>query len=248
MDGICYTELYETYKLQESRCATFLDEWMTFSIDVGTRCRFIAIEWLCALCYEHELELQVVVMACSLTDRYMCKKSVLLQEFQLLVCSCIIIASKYYECELKVDRMSYMSDGSCSSASILKMEECVLKTLDYSFHFANVCVFVDLFLYCRGQIEDAKICEFLVCCCLLDVQYLSFAPSLLAECIIRFATQRCDTTQRCGPNQFEHFEKSCTVPCERFVANSYGKVMLLKDKDIFIKVVFKDCISKFSLL
>lgn len=95
--------------------------------------RAILINWMMMVHQRFQLLQETLFLAVSLTDRFLQVQSVSRSKLQLLGVSAIFVAGKFEEMmPPTLGDMIYVTDGAYQSKEVLRMEQQILRTLDWS--------------------------------------------------------------------------------------------------------------------
>ncbi|XP_075554357.1 cyclin B [Dermacentor variabilis] len=95
--------------------------------------RAILINWMMMVHQRFQLLQETLFLAVSLTDRFLQEQSVSRSKLQLLGVSAIFVAGKFEEMmPPSLGDMIYVTDGAYQSKEVLRMEQQILRTLNWS--------------------------------------------------------------------------------------------------------------------
>mmetsp|Transcript_4946 Transcript_4946/g.5741 ORF Transcript_4946/g.5741 Transcript_4946/m.5741 type:complete len:383 (+) Transcript_4946:156-1304(+) len=160
---------------------------------INERMRSILIDWLIEVHLKFKLVPETLYLTVNLIDRYLERKQeIQRKDLQLVGVSCLMIASKYeeiYPPELR--DLVYICDRAYTGDDIMKMEEIVLKGLEYRITFPSSHTFLVRFL--KAAHADKSIVQ--LACCILDGTLqnydlcMNYLPSQLAAASVMIARQ-----------------------------------------------------------
>jgi hypothetical protein len=112
------------------------EEQMAMKQPMLTDMRRIVVEWLCEVHQKFKLCQETLFIAVGIIDRVMCSTDLPSEELQLLGSTALWVASKYeeiYPPHLKY--FSEVSDGAFGKPDVLRMEETIVKALEFKVTF-----------------------------------------------------------------------------------------------------------------
>ena len=151
--------------------------------EINERHRAVVIEWLSYIvCYFSQSN-ETLFMSINIMDRYISKKKISLNIYQLIAISSYLIASKYEDTNSPlIDDLIYISKNIYTQNDIISMEKDILTTLNFDIFFVSSYQFFSIF-YLISDLNN-KILFFLghliLELCLLNIDIMSFEQSLLA--------------------------------------------------------------------
>ena len=151
--------------------------------EINERHRAVVIEWLSYIvCYFSQSN-ETLFMSINIMDRYISKKKISLNIYQLVAISSYLIASKYEDTNSPlIDDLIYISKNIYTQNDIISMEKDILTTLNFDIFFVSSYQFFSIF-YLISDLNN-KILFFLghliLELCLLNIDIMSFEQSLLA--------------------------------------------------------------------
>lgn len=165
---------------------------------VQPRMRAILLDWLIEVCEVYRLHRETFYLAVDYIDRYLSSTSDLPKtRLQLIGVTCLFIAAKIEEIyPPKVADFAYVTDGACAEEEILKMELCVLKSLNWGLSPMTPNSWVKLFMQVSNCDQGPRAsenfvvpqfsglpfarCMQLLDLAILDLSSLDFAYSVMA--------------------------------------------------------------------
>lgn len=102
---------------------------------INTAMRSVLVDWLVEVAEDFKLATETLYLAVCYMDRFLSRRTILRDEFQLLGVTCLMIAAKYEEINPpQIERFAYVTDNACSVDDIVHVEAEVLHHL--SFHIS----------------------------------------------------------------------------------------------------------------
>jgi len=164
------------------------------NINESMRC--ILVDWLIEVHYKFKLFPETLYLTVNILDRFLAETedTITKRDLQLVGVTSLLISAKYEEMYVPELRdLTYICDGAYTEAKILRMEENLLKTLDYSVTVPTPHTFLIRFL--KAAHADKLMAQ--LSCFLLDGTLLSlenltccFKPSQLAAAAILLARRQ----------------------------------------------------------
>ena len=106
--------------------------YMKKQADITASMRSILIDWLVDVVEEYRLNIETLYLATNYIDRFLSQMSVLRSKLQLVGTSSMYIAAKYEEITPPdVNEFVYITDDTYTRKQVLRMEQLLLKTLDF---------------------------------------------------------------------------------------------------------------------
>lgn len=156
---------------------------------INEKMRAILIDWLIEVHLKFKLVPETAYLTINLIDRYLVKTTVERSKLQLVGVGALLLASKYeeiYPPELK--DLVYITDKAYSQEDILRMEENMVKALEYHMTISSTHCFMMRFLKAghadRRMVWLASyVCERM----LQEYHMLKYLPSMIAACAVYVA-------------------------------------------------------------
>jgi hypothetical protein len=153
------------------------------SSQINEKHRAVVIEWLSYIVHYFSQSNETLFMSINIMDRYISKKKISLNIYQLVAISSYLIASKYEDTFIpSIDDLIYISKNIYNHNDITTMEKDILNILNFDiFSVSSYQFFSSLYLmsninnkilFCLGHL----ILEI----CLLNIEIMSCEQSLLA--------------------------------------------------------------------
>jgi len=170
------------------------DEGKQPNINESMRC--ILVDWLIEVHYKFKLFPETLYLTVNILDRFLkeIKETVTKRDLQLVGVTALLVSAKYEEMYVPELRdLTYICDGAYTEAKILRMEEKILKTLNYNVTVPTPHTFLIRFL--KAAHADKLMAQ--LACFLLDGTLLSletltcnWRPSQLAAAAILLARRQ----------------------------------------------------------
>ena len=145
--------------------------------------RTILVDWLVEVAEEYKLNTHTLFIAVGYIDRFLSEMSVQRGKLQLVGVTSMLLASKYEEIyPPAVDEFVYITDNTYSREQILKMENLVLKVLQFDMGAVTAHSFAERFLNAASANEKTRfLSQYLMELTLQDGErYLKYRPSVVA--------------------------------------------------------------------
>lgn len=150
---------------------------------INERHRGVVIEWLSYINHYFNQSNETLFMCINIMDRYISKKKISLDIYQLVGISSYLIASKYEDTETpSIEELIYISKNIYSHNDIISMEKEILVALHFdifsvsSYHFFSYFYFI-------SSINNKKLFHLghlILEICLLNIELMTYNQSLLA--------------------------------------------------------------------
>ncbi|VEU43022.1 unnamed protein product [Pseudo-nitzschia multistriata] len=190
-------DMYEHFRSKEEMCSV---DYMYMgsavhgkqpNINESMRC--ILVDWLIEVHYKFKLFPETLYLTVNVLDRFLSQTTELItkRDLQLVGVTALLVSAKYEEMYVPELRdLTYICDGAYTEARILRMEEKILKTLNYNVTVPTPHTFLIRFL--KAAHADTLMAQ--LACFLLDGTLLSlekltclWRPSQLAAAAILLA-------------------------------------------------------------
>ena len=150
---------------------------------VQPQMRAVLVDWLVEVHQRFELEPQTLYLTVNYVDRYLAQVPVVIQRFQLVGVTALLIASKFeeiYPCDM--DDLLYICERSYSKADLVECERDLLNAFAFNLAVPTVNSFLGYFLeHCEEDELTKQLANFFADCSLLDFVFgAKFEPSLIA--------------------------------------------------------------------
>ena len=151
--------------------------------EINERHRIVVIEWLSYIvCYFSQSN-ETLFMSINIMDRYISKKKISLNIYQLVAISSYLIASKFEDTNSPlIDDLIYVSKNIYTQNDIIAMEKDILSTLNFDIFFVSSYQFFSLFYLLSDLNNKILFClgHLILELCLLNIDIMSCEQSLLA--------------------------------------------------------------------
>ena len=158
--------------------------YFQFQTDINSKMRAILIDWLIDVHLKFNFRQETLYITINIIDRYLSVKRIERCNFQLLGVTALFIACKQNEISFrKLNEYVYITDNAYSEEDIKKMENKVLKILNFDLLFPSSLTFYEILSYKLNLYEDKKkfnFGEFLMESFYLDENCLKYSASTIA--------------------------------------------------------------------
>ena len=170
----------------------------TIQKDIKERMRYILLDWLIEVHLKFKLLPETLFLTINILDRYLSLQSIHRKYLQLLGVTSMFISCKYEEIYYpKIKDFIYMTDNAYNKEEFIKMENDVLKKLEFNLSFPTILKFLEIFKE-KLNVKNKKkflMWRYLSEICLFDYGMIRYKNSLIAAAIVYFE------------NKFWNFEK-----------------------------------------
>jgi len=193
-------DMYEHFRSKEELCSVdcmymgSAAHGKQPNINESMRC--ILVDWLIEVHYKFKLFPETLYLTINVLDRFLAQTSEIIvkRDLQLVGVTALLVSAKYEEMYVPELRdLTYICDGAYTEAKILRMEENILKTLNYNVTVPTPHTFLVRFL--KAAHADKLMAQ--LACFLLDGTLLSlenltcqWRPSQLAAAAILLARRQ----------------------------------------------------------
>ncbi|XP_042379921.1 cyclin-B2-2-like [Zingiber officinale] len=201
-------ELFEFYlKIEVKSCVDI--NYMSYQHHIDEDMRASVINSLIKVHYSFEdLGDETLYLAVNILDRFLEKRAIRRDRFQLLGIAALLVAWKYEEDIVgpDVNDLLDLSGQAYTRDDIFKMEKLILETLEYELTVPTPCVYVKRFLEAAESDKMPRmevLSYFILELSLLEYEMLKFKPSMLAAAAIY--------TAQCTLRGIKYWTKSCEM-------------------------------------
>jgi len=155
--------------------------------DINHGMRTILVDWLVEVAEEYKLNSHTLYIAVGYIDRFLSEMSVNRGKLQLVGVTSMLLASKYEEIyPPAVDEFVYITDNTYTRDQILKMENLVLKVLQFDMGAVTAYSFAERFLKAAEADDRTRhLTQYLMELTLQDGErYLKYRPSVVAAAAV----------------------------------------------------------------
>lgn len=174
--------------------------------DINERHRGVVIEWLSYVNHFFNQSNETLFMCINIMDRYISKKKISLNIYQLVGISSFLIASKFEDTDSPpIDKLIYISKYIYTHNDIVSMEKDILEALNFDIFFVSTFHFFSYY-YIISEINNKKLFhlgQLILELCLLNIEIMSYNQSLIALGAILIAKKCLDI--KSGNTNFKIF-------------------------------------------
>ena len=153
------------------------------SSEINEKHRSVVIEWLSYIIHYFSQSNETLFMCINIMDRYITKKKITLNNYQLVAISSYLIASKYEDTNSpSIDDLIYISKNIYSHNNIIEMEIDILSTLNFDIFSVSSYQFFSFFYLISNLNNKILFClgHLILELCLLNIDLMSYDSSQLA--------------------------------------------------------------------
>ncbi|OAA63970.1 G2/mitotic-specific cyclin-B [Cordyceps fumosorosea ARSEF 2679] len=175
------TEIFEYLRELEGKSIPN-SRYMQHQDELEWSTRGILVDWLIEVHTRFHLLPETLFLAVNIVDRFLSKKVIQLDNFQLVGITAMFIASKYEEVlSPYIGNFKKITNDGFTEEEILSAERFVLSTLDYDLSYPNPMNFLRRVSKADNyDIQSRTIGKYLTEISLLDHRFMSFPPSQVA--------------------------------------------------------------------
>ena len=151
--------------------------------EINEKHRAVLIEWLSYVVFYFSQSNETLFMSINIMDRYITKKKISLNRYQLLGISSYLIASKYEDTNTPIiTDLIFICKNIYTYDDIISMEKDILNTLDYDIFSVSSYQFFSFFYLYTNLNNKILFClgHLILEICLLSIDIMSFNQSLIA--------------------------------------------------------------------
>ena len=179
-------EIYKYVKSIENQSVITSNYITRLQPEINIKMRTILINWLIGVHYRFHLLDETLFICVKILDLYLSQKTIERKNLQLLGITSLFIAAKYEEIyPPKAKNLIYMTDNAFTKEEMLKMENDILKVLNFNVGFPTSLRFLEYYgnvlnldkknFYRVYYINELS---------LIDYNLIKFYPSLIACCCL----------------------------------------------------------------
>uniref|UniRef100_A0A7S0URM8 Cyclin N-terminal domain-containing protein n=1 Tax=Polytomella parva TaxID=51329 RepID=A0A7S0URM8_9CHLO len=157
--------------------------------DILPRMRLILVDWLVEVSEEFKLSCDTLFQSINYFDRYLSVFKVSRNQLQLVGITSMWVASKFEEVyPPTASEFSYITDYTYRKEELIKMEESILKELNYELAVPTAKTFLRRLLQvCEPNDELHYLSNYLTEVSLMDHKFLAYLPSQIAASAVFLA-------------------------------------------------------------
>ncbi|CAF0875347.1 unnamed protein product [Adineta ricciae] len=123
--------------------------FMEHQSDINCAMRTILVDWLIEVADEYKLNDETLFLCIQYIDRFLSTVNVTRSKLQLLGTTCMYVASKYEEMyPPALEEFSFITDNTYETKHILRMEQILMKMLNFSISGPTYYTFMQYYLTC----------------------------------------------------------------------------------------------------
>ncbi|KAJ0393789.1 hypothetical protein P43SY_008226 [Pythium insidiosum] len=184
-------ELFHAYLRQTERDTWKEIKYLSRQKTLRPAHRSMLVDWLIEVVVDvFEMCLRTAFLAVNYTDRFLDIVMVKKTRFQLLGATCLHVASKCEDVSyIGVEDLAMCADNVYTSAEVLKMEEKLLNTLNFTLSVPTALDFLNIYerMIPPIQKKTSMLAHYLLELALQEYQFLRFLPSVVAACCMSMA-------------------------------------------------------------
>jgi len=176
--------------------------FMEHQSDINSAMRTILVDWLIEVADEYKLNDETLFLCVQYVDRFLSTVNVTRSKLQLLGTTCMYVASKYEEMyPPALEEFSFITDNTYETKHILRMEQIIMKMLNFSLSGPTCYTFIQYYLtYLKPTItskdsDDEYKCltmlanYFCILSLLQDRPFSSYRSSMIAASCLLYANR-----------------------------------------------------------
>ena len=151
--------------------------------EINERHRAVVIEWLSYIAHFFSQSNETLFLSINIMDRYISKKRISLNIYQLVAISSYLIASKYEDTNSpSISDLIYISKNIYTHNDIIAMEKDILNILNFDIFSVSSYQFFSFFYLVSNLNNKILFClgHLILEICLLNIEIMSCDKSLLA--------------------------------------------------------------------
>ncbi|CAK4078763.1 unnamed protein product [Aphanomyces euteiches] len=185
-----YIDLFHRY-LRDSEVVLWKDiKYLSRQKTLRPIHRSMLVDWLIEVVDVFEMCLRTAFLAVNYTDRFLDMVMVKKTKFQLLGATCLHVASKCEDVSyIGVEDLSMCADNVYTSIEVLKMEEQLLNTLEFTLSVPTALDFLNIYQQMMTPLpkKTSMLAQYLSELALQEYRFLRYLPSCVATCCLSLA-------------------------------------------------------------
>ncbi len=231
------------------------------SSEINEKHRSVVIEWLSYIIHYFSQSNETLFMSINIMDRYISKKKISLNIYQLVAISSYLIASKFEDTNSPlIDDLIYVSKNIYTQNDIIAMEKDILSALNFDIFFVSSYQFFSLFYLLSDLNNKILFClgHLILELCLLNIDIMSCEQSLLAIGALLIAKKSLDIKEEISnvklicdynENDIKEIQKKIVLFLNKIVYSNKNCLILEKfekKKYLSVSYIFK-CDNKYNM-
>jgi len=204
--------------------------------DITSNMRIVLVDWLVEVAGEYRISDKCLHLAVNCIDRFLTRMLVVRNRLQLVGTSAMFLASKFEEIyPQEVAEFVYITDETYDKAQVLKMEQLLLKVLDFNLAVPTAVEFLTLYLkITNASTKIEHLAHYLCDLSLLDMEILKFYPSVVAASAVYLAnyTLTHSFSEDDILENFTNYTISDLLPCIKTLRNLFQNASNLTQQSI----------------
>ena len=193
--------------------------------EINEKHRAVVIEWLSYIIYYFSQSNETLFICINIMDRYINKKKIALNNYQLVGISSYLIASKYEDTNSpSVEDLIYISKNIYTHNDIIEMERDILSVLNFDIFSVSSYQFFSFFYLASNLDNKILFClgHLILELCLLNIDIMSYDSSQLAIASLLIAKKSLEI-KGIFLNHIVYSDKNCLI-LEKFEKKKYLSV------------------------
>ncbi|PJF19395.1 G2/M B-type cyclin Cdc13 [Paramicrosporidium saccamoebae] len=166
-------------------------DYMENQKELNWHARSVLIDWLVEVQWKLKLLPETLFLSVNIIDRFLSKRSVSLVKLQLVGMAATLLASKYEEVlSPSIANLVYLAENAYDEQELLKAERYMLHVLAFSLAYPSPLVFLRRISKAEDyDVRSRTLAKYLMELCLLDLNFVSCPPSMVAAVSIFLARE-----------------------------------------------------------
>lgn len=175
------TDIFNYYRRLEETTLPNPD-YMSRQPDIDWATRGVLVDWLIEVHTRFRLLPETLFLAVNLVDRFLSRRVILLDQFQMFGATAMFIAAKYEEVlSPHIASFVYLADDKFSVEELLEAERYMLATLNYDLSYPNPMNFLRRISKGDGyDVQSRTLAKYLLEISLLDHRFMRYRQSHIA--------------------------------------------------------------------
>ncbi|XP_014664573.1 PREDICTED: G2/mitotic-specific cyclin-B3-like isoform X2 [Priapulus caudatus] len=182
-------DIFLYYKSREAKFA--VGKYLDTQVEISASMRAILVDWLVEVQENFELNHETLYLAVKIIDLYLSRVTISKEKLQLVGSTAIFIACKFDErCPPLSDDFLYICDDAYNKEELIKMEQMILKALDFDLGTPSSYRFLRRYAKCaKANMELLTLARYICELSLQDYEFVDCSDSKLGAACLLLAMQ-----------------------------------------------------------
>ncbi|XP_014664575.1 PREDICTED: G2/mitotic-specific cyclin-B3-like isoform X3 [Priapulus caudatus] len=176
---------------QPEKAKFAVGKYLDTQVEISASMRAILVDWLVEVQENFELNHETLYLAVKIIDLYLSRVTISKEKLQLVGSTAIFIACKFDErCPPLSDDFLYICDDAYNKEELIKMEQMILKALDFDLGTPSSYRFLRRYAKCaKANMELLTLARYICELSLQDYEFVDCSDSKLGAACLLLAMQ-----------------------------------------------------------